>query len=42
MEGLKAKFKNGPTQEYLARLALELEVIKKMGFASYFLIVWTL
>ena len=40
MKGLKEKFKNDPTQEYLDRLALELEVIKKMGFASYFLIVW--
>ncbi len=41
LEGLKRKFKDGrPPQEYLDRLAMELEVIRKMGFSSYFLIVW--
>ncbi len=40
MQGLKEKFGEVPPQEYLDRFALELEVIKKMGFSSYFLIVW--
>lgn len=31
-----------PDQEYLNRLKKELEVINKMGFADYFLIVWDL
>ncbi|HMK55268.1 MAG TPA: DNA polymerase III subunit alpha [Dissulfurispiraceae bacterium] len=39
-EGLKERFGAEVPKEYLDRLALELEVIKKMGFASYFLIVW--
>jgi len=44
INGLKAKFKGNPTSNYLAnyldRLKLELQVIKKMGYSSYFLIVW--
>nr|MDA8173982.1 DNA polymerase III subunit alpha [Nitrospiraceae bacterium] len=40
-EGLLRHFKgaNAP-EEYAARLQTELSVIKKMGFSSYFLIVW--
>jgi DNA polymerase-3 subunit alpha len=44
INGLKAKFKGNPPSNYLAhymdRLKLELQVIKKMGYSSYFLIVW--
>ena len=39
-EGLQKKFGDHPPQEYYDRLTLELAVIKSMGFASYFLIVW--
>ena len=39
-EGLKAKFSGNPPANYLDRLKLELRVIKKMGYSSYFLIVW--
>ena len=38
-EGLKTKFKDDPPPEYQERLKHELEVIKKMDYASYFLIV---
>ncbi|NLI30264.1 MAG: DNA polymerase III subunit alpha [Nitrospiraceae bacterium] len=38
--GLKKKLKGDLPQEYQDRLAFELNVITKMGFASYFLIVW--
>jgi DNA polymerase-3 subunit alpha len=38
--GLKERFKGDPPKEYIDRLRLELDVIKKMGYASYFLIVW--
>jgi len=38
-EGIKEKFKK-PTKEVLERLSYELSIIKKMNFASYFLIVW--
>lgn len=37
-EGLQKKFPN-PTQEIILRFEFELETIKKMGFAGYFLIV---
>ncbi len=40
LEGLNTKFKGAPDQGYIDRLTMELEVIKKMGFSSYFLIVW--
>jgi DNA polymerase-3 subunit alpha len=40
MEGLQARFKGSPSQQYLDRLKLELRVIRKMGYSSYFLIVW--
>jgi DNA polymerase-3 subunit alpha len=38
--GLKERFKGNPPQKYLERLKIELSMIKKMGYASYFLIVW--
>lgn len=38
--GLKERFKGNPPQEYIERLKKELSMIKKMGYASYFLIVW--
>jgi DNA polymerase-3 subunit alpha len=37
--GLKERFKDGPPEGYPERLEHELAVIKKMGYASYFLIV---
>lgn len=40
LNGLKTKFKGHPPQNYIDRLKMELQVIKKMGYASYFLIVW--
>lgn len=39
MEGIKNRFGTA-TKEILDRLEFELATIKKMGFASYFLIVW--
>ncbi|MFA5060486.1 MAG: DNA polymerase III subunit alpha [Candidatus Omnitrophota bacterium] len=39
MEGIKKRFGTA-NKEILARLEHELTVIKKMGFISYFLIVW--
>ncbi|NTU43643.1 MAG: DNA polymerase III subunit alpha, partial [Nitrospirales bacterium] len=39
IKGLQDKFKGNPPQDYKDRLALELKVIKDMGYASYFLIV---
>jgi DNA polymerase-3 subunit alpha len=40
LNGLKAKFKGSPPQIYIDRLKMELMVIKKMDYSSYFLIVW--
>ncbi len=40
LSGIKAKFKGNPPQNYMDRLKLELRVIRKMGYSSYFLIVW--
>ncbi|RME68426.1 MAG: DNA polymerase III subunit alpha, partial [Nitrospirae bacterium] len=40
LQGLKKKVSDPPPAEYLNRLRYELDVIKRMGFASYFLIVW--
>jgi DNA polymerase-3 subunit alpha len=37
---LNRKFGGNPPPEYLERFAHELEVIRNMGFPSYFLIVW--
>jgi len=39
LKGLEKRIGNN-NQEYLERLKMELTVIKKMGFADYFLIVW--
>ncbi len=39
-DGLKWRYGEEPEQKYLDRLNFELGVIEKMGFASYFLIVW--
>ena len=38
--GMKEKYGENPPQEHQNRLAHELSVIKKMGYESYFLIVW--
>ncbi|MCL4457082.1 MAG: DNA polymerase III subunit alpha [Nitrospirae bacterium] len=40
LDGLQTKFRGNPPANYLDRLKLELQVIKKMGYSSYFLIVW--
>lgn len=40
INGLKAKFKGNPPTDYIERLKMELDVIKRMGYSSYFLIVW--
>lgn len=40
LAGLKTKFKGNPPQIYIDRLKMELNVIKKMDYSSYFLIVW--
>jgi DNA polymerase III subunit alpha len=37
--GLRERY-GEPTQEQRQRLAYELDVIKRMGYASYFLVVW--
>lgn len=39
-EGLVKRYGQDPPQEALARLEHELSIINRMGFASYFLIVW--
>lgn len=39
-EGLNNKFKSDPTPPYRERLRKELDMIKKMRYASYFLVVW--
>lgn len=38
-DGLKSRMDHNVTQEYTTRLKEELEIIKSMGFAGYFLIV---
>jgi len=38
-EGLRKRFKNEVPPDYIERLNKELELIKKMGFSNYFLIV---
>jgi DNA polymerase-3 subunit alpha len=40
LEGLKWRYGENPSQEVVDRLEYELSVINRMGFASYFLIVW--
>ena len=39
-KGLEKRFNNNVKEEYLTRLNYELDVIKKMGFVDYFLIVY--
>ncbi|MBI4686134.1 MAG: DNA polymerase III subunit alpha [Nitrospirae bacterium] len=39
-EGLFAKFGSHPPDIYIERFRKEIETIKKMGYSSYFLIVW--
>ena len=39
-EGLKRRLKNRLTNEYISRLQYELDVIIKMHFEDYFLIVY--
>ncbi len=39
-EGLKKRFGENPPEAYRRRLSEELGVIRKMGYSSYFLIVW--
>ncbi|MFQ3574727.1 MAG: DNA polymerase III subunit alpha, partial [Thermodesulfovibrionales bacterium] len=38
--GLLDRFNGSPPQEYVERLNTEMEMIVKMGFSAYFLIVW--
>ncbi len=38
--GLRERYGDNPTREALERLEHELSIINRMGFASYFLIVW--
>ncbi|MGI8440543.1 MAG: DNA polymerase III subunit alpha [Thermoleophilaceae bacterium] len=39
-EGLRVRYGDPPPEEALRRLDMELEVIGRMGFDAYFLIVW--
>ena len=39
-EGMKKRLGDAPPKEYTDRLEYELDVISKMGFVDYFLIVW--
>lgn len=39
-EGMKKKFGTTVNKKYLDRLKYELDVINKMGFCNYFLVVW--
>jgi DNA polymerase III subunit alpha len=39
-EGLRRRYGDPPPAEAVERLEMELDVIEKMGFSSYFLIVW--
>lgn len=39
-EGLRSKFGPNPSDAYKDRFRAELEIINKMNYASYFLIVW--
>ena len=39
-EGLKKRLANNVTNVYQERLNYELDVINKMGFCDYFLVVW--
>ena len=39
-QGLRERYKNEDLTEYRKRLDFELEVITRMGFVTYFLVVW--
>jgi DNA polymerase-3 subunit alpha len=39
-QGLRARYGDPPPAEAIARMEMELEVIDRMGFNAYFLIVW--
>lgn len=39
-EGLRARYGDPPPADAVERIEMELDVIVKMGFAAYFLIVW--
>lgn len=39
-EGLKKKFGETPPENYVTQLEFELDVVHRMGFDDYFLIVW--
>ena len=39
-DGIKNRYGENPSQEIIDRENYELEVIKKMGYVDYFLIVW--
>ncbi|WP_251549557.1 DNA polymerase III subunit alpha [Neobacillus muris] len=39
-QGLEERFSSSPPSEYYERLNFELDVIKRMKFSDYFLIVW--
>ena len=41
-KGLYMRFSGNPPEKYLKRLRSELEIINKMGYAGYFLIIWDL
>lgn len=39
-DGLNKRFNTKPTTECIKRLEFELDMIRKMGFSNYFLVVW--
>ena len=39
MDGFRERYKN-PTQDYIDRLEYEIDVISRMGYVNYYLIVW--
>ena len=39
-EGIRNRYGENPSKEILDRMEYEIEVIKKMGYVDYFLIVW--
>jgi len=42
MQGMRRRYGDNPSEEVLKRVEYELEVIDKMGFSSYFNVVWDL
>ena len=39
-DGLNTRFNNNPTEKYKDRLIFEIDMIKKMGYPNYFLVVY--